>query len=148
MGPPRNLRFPFHPPKTGPERGVLVGSGRPINPIRHGSSRARAAVLQFMNLLWAPPRIPRGVPAIDLSLRLPGFTNGPDLLEQRNARSWWGLRSRTREIRCVRRRAKINPRRGEMFVQLFFSREIGVISWIFIMQYKYVYLFLFTRPHL
>lgn len=42
-------------------RGVLAGSGRPINPIRHGSSSARAAVLQFMNLLWAPPRIPRGL---------------------------------------------------------------------------------------
>lgn len=43
------------------QRGVLAGSGRPINPIHHGSSSARAAVLQFMNLLWAPPRVPRGL---------------------------------------------------------------------------------------
>ena len=46
---------------------VLAGSGRPINPIRHGSSRERAAVLQFMNLLWAPGTY-REASAIDLSL--------------------------------------------------------------------------------
>lgn len=59
-------------------RGVLAGSGRPINPIRHGSSSARAAVLQFMNLLWAPPRIPRG--GIDLSLRFASHERAPSSL--------------------------------------------------------------------
>jgi len=36
----------------------------------------------------------------------------------------------TSEIRCVC--AKINPRRGEIFVHLFFSREAEVTSRIFI----------------
>lgn len=66
LSPPPPLSFPYlFSPRSArsPQRarGVLAGSGRPINPIRHGSSSARAAVLQFMNLLWAPPRIPRGL---------------------------------------------------------------------------------------
>lgn len=73
-----------------------------------------------------------GPPLLIYRYAYPASRTGPIFPSNVTQRSWWGLRSRTGEIRYVRQRAKINLRRGEMFVQLFFSREVRVTSRIFI----------------
>jgi len=70
-----------------------------------------------------------GPPLLIYRYAYPASRTGPDLHEQRNARSWRDLGPRTYTCTDARRRcAKINPRRGGMFAQPLLFGTFGKIG--------------------
>lgn len=96
-----NPPFPFHPPESRARRLSGVRSTNKSNTPRFVPRESSSFTIH--EFIMGTTEDTTGPPLLIYRYAYPASRTGTDLHEQRNARSWWGLGSRTLcEICCVR----------------------------------------------